>query len=156
MIAKLVLFLFKVATLQQVCWPYSVGRIVGTSLFAAAAVELVVPWLADEIGNPRQRIEVPSKGMAGPSVDPAFLEDDGGSRTRGDSAYISPAGADSHPRISPRTGSHGQAVPWRRGAWGWDWRVSLLLLASHYLILGVTSRYGALCAVPVDETWSRW
>ncbi|OIW26040.1 hypothetical protein CONLIGDRAFT_684577 [Coniochaeta ligniaria NRRL 30616] len=141
------------ATLQQVCWPYSVGRVVGASLFTAAAVELVVPWLREDVANARQPIGIPPKEMTVPPSDPIFADHEGGSATPGDHAFS----AGNRPRTSPRTTSiHALLGTRRSGAWGWDWRVSLLLLASHFLILRVTSRYGALCAVRDDETWPRW
>jgi hypothetical protein len=148
-IAKLALFLLKMATLQQVCSPYSVGRIVGACLFAAASVELVVPWLSgQEVSSPRQpAMGVSPKGAA----DTTFAEDAGVSGTQeGDHAST----AEGRSRIPPaRTSGRDEVGAWRRGARGWDWRLSLLLLASHYLILGVSSRYGALCAVPDGEKW---
>lgn len=157
MMAKLGLFLLKMATLQQVCWPYTVGRLVGTSLFAAAAVELVVPWLGEDVGHSGGRIAGFGKGpdmdMAPPATDHAGLG------TQEEPADVSSAGGEMRPRVSPRTTSrHETLYARRRGAWGWTWgwRVSVLLLVVHYLILGVTSRYGALCAVPVEEEWSRW
>ena len=34
--------------------------------------------------------------------------------------------------------------------WTWDWRVSVLLLMVHFLVLAAASRWGALCA------WADW
>lgn len=151
MIVKLGLFLFKMVTIQQVCWPYSIGRLVGASLLAAAAFELVLPWLSEDVRNPSRRLGVPPKRVARPSTDPSFAVDNGRSGTQDDHEPT-----DARPNISPRTSSsHVQVRGWRGTASGWDWTVSLLLLALHYLILGAASRYGALCAVPHDETWSR-
>jgi hypothetical protein len=136
-------------------------------LISVAAVELVVPWVGDDdphlIGgmatNPRGVLPggLDMAGLATNTTIPQSPEDDGGSGTHEDHATISAAAAEIRPRTTPRTTSRrAQAGAWRRGGWTWDWRVSVLLLLLHYLILGVTSRYGALCAVPADEKWSRW
>lgn len=153
LIAKLALFLLKMATLQQVCWPYSVGRVLGACLFTAAAVELVLPWLSEEEVRSTTRQQPAIEALPKGAADPAFAEGAGGSGAQGEP----PSPADARRGATARRSSgRGHGAAWSKGASGWDWRVSLLLLASHYLILGVASRYRALCAVPNGETWSRW
>lgn len=40
--------------------------------------------------------------------------------------------------------------------WGWNWRVSVFLLALHVLVLWTASHSGVLCAVNSHETWAGW
>jgi hypothetical protein len=152
-IARLALFLVKMATLQQVCWPYSVARLVGACLFTAAAAELVVPWAGEGPNSSGPRMSLPSKGE---TIDSGFPEDDEGERSDRQGTLAS------SPEVRPGISRHSSGrrtreVSWRgsREARVWDWRVGLFLLALHCLILGVTSRYGALCAVPDGEKWLR-
>lgn len=140
-VAKLLLFMVKMASLVQICWPYSVGRGVAGSLVIAAGVDLGVPWVSDH-----------------PHLYPTSRDGDGGSGSTTDHASH-PDYEGERPRISPRS-SGGQVefrTPmWRGGTWGWDWRASLALAVVHFVILAVVRGYGKLCAVPSREGWERW
>jgi hypothetical protein len=43
----------------------------------------------------------------------------------------------------------------RASRWRWDWRISLGLLALHFLVLWATSKLNVLCATSVNE-WMEW
>jgi serine/threonine protein kinase len=137
-VAKLVLFLLKMGSLVQICWPYSVGRGVAGSLVVVAGVDLGVPWVSDH-----------------PHLNPLSRDGDGGSGSTTDHANYE----GERPRISPRSsgGQVGVRSPaWRGGTRGWDWRASLALAVVHFLVLAVVRGYGKLCAVPSREGWERW
>jgi serine/threonine protein kinase len=136
--AKLLLFLLKMISLVQICWPYSVGRAVAGSLVVVAGADLGIPWVSDTplVPQPDTR-----SGDGRTKVD---------HRTDGD-----------RPRISPRNSGgrqiEFQAPVWQRGgAWRWDWKASLVLAFLHFALLAVMARSGTLCAVPGTHDWERW
>jgi hypothetical protein len=136
--AKLFLFMVKMFSLVQICWPYSVGRAVAGSLVIVAGVDLGIPWVSDTPLVPHQDV-----GLGDVKSKADHMKD-------GD-----------RPRASPRSSGVGQVefeTPvWQRGgAWGWDWKASLALAAMHFVMLAAMARYGTLCAVPETKDWERW
>lgn len=137
-IVKLVLFVVKMASLVQICWPYSVGRAVAGGLVVIAGIDLGVP--------PTFNAPLVPQSEVGAGDDRSQMNH----RKDGD-----------RPRISPRNSGGGQVVfqtpAWQPGgAWRWDWKASLALAVMHFAVLVVMAKYGTLCAVPGTKEWERW
>jgi len=147
-LGKLAVFLAKMSALARVCWPYSADWGVGAGLVAIAALDLrVPPGSARAAGDGGREW----RGVPG----------DGGAIVRGNTH--GPDRDHNHGFEAEAVGAGGAINRVDAGAgatrrsWecGWGWQVSGMLLVLHFLVLWVTSRYGALCAA-AHEQWAEW
>ncbi|KAL1870540.1 hypothetical protein VTK73DRAFT_2579 [Phialemonium thermophilum] len=172
---RLGLFLIKMGAIARSCWPYSVDWGVGAGLVAVAALDLGPserPLLRIAGSGAREAVAEAarvsglerSSGVTHNEVDPSAIHGGPlrnnthrlGGNSLVDGALDLDAGGVEGPRGHELSRIGLRSPGWRRPTrWWWDWRASCLLLVLHFLVLWVTSRYGALCAAK-QESWPEW
>lgn len=153
--SKLAIFLVKMSSLARACWPYSADWTVGSVLVALAALDLRIPRGSPhpQVGNGGREWRG-SQGDGGTSG--AIVRNNAHDPDHGQGHHESEAEAEAFGTGGSISHVDAGAGATRR-SWegGWGWQVSSMLLVLHFLVLWVTSRYGALCAA-VHDRWAEW
>jgi serine/threonine protein kinase len=147
-VVRLAAFLGKMAGLARACWPYAAGWGVGAGLVAVAALDLALPSPAGQQEESRRRSDADIVGAREARGLTAGVDDGGvgaAGATRRGSSPGDPAGWEWE-------GDERRAWSWSRH---WDWRASFALLVLHFVVLGLASHFGVLCA-STHEAWADW
>jgi len=160
----------KLLSLSWVCWPYSTNTGVLASVFLLASLDLWSPSNVVQIesrNGPGERnrngeeVITPVNGLVGPEnnstgrhmigLRPTDEEEDGDDDVlaAADAAGVRDSRGGSTSRRGSRSSTSGSSLWLVAG-----WRRSFALLALHFLVLLVTSRLGALCAVSQLGQWT--
>jgi len=160
----------KLLSLSWVCWPYSTNTGVLASVFLLASLDLWSPSNVVQVksrNGPGERnrngeeVITPANGLVGPEnnstgrhmigLRPTDEEEDGDDDVlaAADAAGVRDSRGGSTSRRGSRSSTSGSSLWLVAG-----WRRSFALLALHFLVLLVTSRLGALCAVSQLGQWT--